>query len=108
MSFADDLAQLHADCDEAFASAATFRPATGGAFPCLVEVFQPEPEFGGAEVKTVAPDIVLRVVKASLPQQPKRDDVFEVGSDDLSVLVKPTTEDDDGLRWTIKVARARQ
>lgn len=107
MSLADDLAQMHADCDEAFAQPAVFRPAAGGAFPCSVEVFQPEPIFGN-EAKTAAAEILLRVVKASLPYAPRKDDVFEVGDVDLRVLEKPATEDDDGLRWTIKAAKLRQ
>lgn len=107
MSFADDLAQMHADCDEAFSPSAWFRPADGGEHLCAVEVFQPEPIFGG-EAKTAAPEILLRVVKASLPKQPIKDDVFEiVGGNKLRVLEKPGTEDDDGLRWTIKAAKVR-
>jgi hypothetical protein len=108
MNFYDDLAQMHADCDEEFGLEAAFRPAAGGAYPCRVELFQPEPEIGLADGKTVQAEILLRVTKSSLPIQPKRGDVFEVATADYDVLAKPTTEDDDGLRWTIKAAKVRK
>lgn len=108
MSFYDDLARMHADCDAVFALEAVFRPARGGAYPCRVELFQPAPEIGaGPAARTVAPDILLRVTIALLPFEPARDDVFEVAATDYRALAKPVIEDDDGARYTIKAAKVR-
>lgn len=106
MSFFDDaIARVHSACDEIFGVEAVLRPAAGGAYTCVVELTQPEPEFAAGKAKTVAPDLTLRVVKSLLPVAPRKDDVFEVGTGDLRVLVAPTTDDDDGARWTCKVEK---
>lgn len=106
MSFENDLAQMHADCDEAFAPAAMFRPASGGAYPCRAELFRPEPEFGLDHARTAVPDMLLRVVKSALPKRPAKGDLVEMAAGAFRVIETPTVEDDDGLRWTVKVERA--
>ncbi|HRO03721.1 MAG TPA: hypothetical protein PLS69_08990 [Terricaulis sp.] len=101
------MGDVHAACDEIFAHAALFKPAAGEARACSVELFLPEPEFGET-AKTVIPDTLFRVVKAQLPAAPRARDLFDLGARGVfRVLASPTTEDDDGLRWTIKVEKVR-
>lgn len=111
MSFFDDaMAKVHAACDEIFAHDAVLRPAAGGTFTCKAELFLPEPEFGLNEAKSVTPEILVRVTKASVSpgaDAPRKGDVIEIKSTDYRVLAKPTTEDDDGLRWTVPVEKLK-
>lgn len=101
------MADVHAACDDIFAHAALFKPAAGGEHACKVELFLPEPEFGET-AKAVIPDTLFRVVKAQLPDAPKKGDLFGLGARGMfRVLAAPTTEDDDGQRWTIKVEKVR-
>ncbi len=98
------LNRMHAKCDATFGVEATFRPAAGAAVPGVrVERFRPEPELGGQFATAPVADELLRVLKSSLPVRPKKGDVFEIGTEDLRVIEAPTVEDDDGLRWTVKV-----
>lgn len=111
MTFFDQaMANVHAACDELFAHAAVFEPAAGGAYACRAELTQPEPEFAQGEAKVIIPDALLRVLKSALPFQPRRRDVFALTlpNDQVAryrVLSAPVTEDDDGMRWTIKVEK---
>lgn len=108
MSFDDDLAQMHADCDEAFGKDATFRPVEGAPVEGVkVERFRPEPMLGFEGAKTPIPDELLRVQKSALPRRPMKGDVFEIGDEDLRVIETPIVEDDDAARWTVKVAKVR-
>lgn len=105
MSIFDDIAQMHADCDAAFAHEATFAPQKGAPVSCSVERFRPEPELGLNDARTPIPDELLRVLKASLPQRPARGDIFIIGSETRRVIAAPIVEDDDGLRWTVRVEK---
>jgi len=107
--FASVMGRVHSACDAIFGGDAVLRPAAGGAYPCKAELFQPEPEFGLGEARTVSPDVLLRVTKATLPAgvAPRVGDVFEVATADWKVIAKPTTEDDDSLRWTVPVEKVR-
>lgn len=108
MSFFDSVMRdVHAACDDIFAHEARFLPAAGGEHACMAELSQPEPEFAQGDAKVITADWVLRVVKGALPA-PRKNDVFELtmpnnGLKRFRVLAAPTTDDDDGLRWTIKV-----
>lgn len=107
MSFEDDLAQMHADCDEAFGVVATFQPVAGDAVTGVrVERFRPEPELGFDNARTPIPDELLRVLKSALPKRPGKGDIWQIGAETLRTIDTPVVEDDDGLRWTVKVARA--
>lgn len=105
--FDDALGVLHATCDAWFAADAVFRPVAGAAVSGVkVERFLPEHAFGLEHAKAVVADETLKVLKAALPKRPAKGDVFEIGARDYRVLATPETEDDDGLRYTIKVERA--
>ncbi|HYD87116.1 MAG TPA: hypothetical protein VEA80_06565 [Vitreimonas sp.] len=113
MTFEAELERMHAACDDAFGVRASFRPAAGGAHPCAVEKHAPAPAFGLGEAQAVEADLVLRVRTSTLPARPKKNDLFELFAADgvtvaetLRVLETPTIEDDDGLRYTIKVEAA--
>jgi hypothetical protein len=105
VSFEAELELMHAAADAAFGVTATFRPKGGGpaVTGVLVERFRPEPEIGLDHAQAVVPDELLRVMKSALPARPARGDVFEIGAEKLRVIATPTVEDDDGLRWTVKV-----
>jgi len=106
------LGLLHSACDSVFAVPARFRPQAGAPATCVVERFRPAPEFGLDDTKIVTADELLRLQRSALPQRPEKGDVFELlGPDGVSVTAKlrviaaPTVEDDDGLRWTVKVEK---
>lgn len=108
MSFADEIARMHAVAADTFGGAATFRPATGAPVSGLkVERREPQREFGLEHAKGVVADALLIVSVASLPRAPMKGDVFEIANLDWRVLSKATIEDDDGALYTIQVERAR-
>jgi hypothetical protein len=107
VSFVDELAKMHMSCDDVFATDAVFRPLSGPAAAGVkVERFLPEPAFAVGQASAIVGEQMFKVLKASLPKRPAKGDVFEVGAVDWRVLESAATEDDDGLRYTIKVERA--
>jgi hypothetical protein len=108
MSFKDDLAQMHADCDEAFADAATFRPVEGDDVEgVLVERFSPEPTIGFDQARGPEADTLLRVLKSKLPARPTKNDQFIIGAETFRVIAPADSDDDDALRWSVKVIKVR-
>lgn len=104
--FDAELALMHGAADSVFADDGYFRPASGAAVPCKIERARPELAFGLNEAKAVVGEEVFRVLKASLPRRPAKNDIFEVGTVDWVVLASAEIEDDDGLRYSVKVERA--
>lgn len=113
IDFEAEVARMHAGIDDVVGVDAMFRPAASAPVTCKVERFRPEPEFGLEHAKTVVADELLRLSRSALPVRPQRGDVFDLLAADgvtvtarLRVLATPTVEDDDGLRWTVKVEAA--
>jgi hypothetical protein len=105
--FDQALGALHATCDDWFATDAVFRPLSGPAVSGVkVERVQPETAFALGQASAIVGEAAFKVLKASLPKRPSKGDVFELGAEDWRVLESAAIEDDDGLRYTIKVERA--
>lgn len=104
--FDDALAELHAAADDVFGVAASFVPQSGAAAPCIVERFLPEASFAYGQASAVVCEATLKVLKAPLPKRPAKDDRFVIGQQAWRVLESAAGDDDDGLRYTVKVERA--
>lgn len=106
MTFADELARMHAAIDDVFALDAKFRPASGAIVDCKVEQHLPELAFEQGQAAAIVSEATFKVLVASLAKRPSKGDVFEVGTVDWRVIESAQIEDDDRMRYTVKVERS--
>ena len=104
--FDDALTRLHAEADAWFAADAIFRPASGAPVACKAERLLPEAAFGLDHARAVAGDAVFKVLKSALPKRPAKGDTFSLAGETWRAIESASIEDDDGLRYNVKVERA--
>lgn len=111
-AFDAELRKLDDAADAAFGWPALYRAPNAAPISCAVEKLAPRPELSalGGKLKMTADATVLMVQVRYFTKPPAKDDLFDLLDDagavreTWRVLGAPTVSDDDGRRYSIKVA----